>query len=373
MLDTRAADGVARVQLRRLAKAFAGTRALDDVSVEVGPGEILGVTGPSGAGKSTLCRVVAGVEAASAGDLLIDGTPMTGVPPERRRVAFMFESYALYPHLSVFENVSFPLQAPGAPRLSRAQLTERVQGLLRLVELEGLEARRPAQLSGGQRQRVALCRALAQEPRAYVLDEPLSHLDAKLRHSLRGAIRRRLARTDAPTIWTSPDALETVAVADRVAVLVAGRIRQVGSPMDVYRRPATMEVARLVGDPPMNLLVGAVREVGGTLRFHHGSFDLAFPGPLRARLQATGRREVVALGVRPAEIRIVAGDEASVHGDVWVWEPFGMHGIASVRLGPDIVKVKVPRTRSFRPGDRVALDLLTAEPAVFDVATGCVI
>jgi multiple sugar transport system ATP-binding protein len=373
MPGVTARDGVGRLELRGLAKAFGATRALDGVSLEVGPGEILGITGPSGAGKSTLCRLVAGVETASAGDVLIDGSPVTEVPPERRRVALMFESYALYPHLSVLENVSFPLRAPGAPRRSRIELTERVQGLLSLVELEGLEARRPAQLSGGQRQRVALCRALAQEPRAYVLDEPLSHLDAKLRHVLRGAIRRRLARTEVPAIWTSPDALEAFAVADRVAVLIAGRIRQVGSPMEVYRRPATIEVARLAGDPPMNLLPGTVREAGGALRFHHVSFDLALSAALRARLEATGRREDVVLGIRPTEIGIASGDEGRVRGDVWVWEPFGTHGIASVRLGPDIVKVKVPRARSFRPGDRIALDVLAAEPAIFDGATGCAI
>ena len=181
----------------------------------------------------------------------------------------MFESYALYPHLSVFDNVAFPLRAPGVPHLSADAMTARVRDMLRFVELADLEARRPAELSGGQRQRVALSRALAQDARAYVLDEPISHLDAKLRHTLRGAIRRRLIRGEAPTIWTSPDALEVLAVADRVAVLVQGRVRQVGTPSEIYRQPAHLDVARLVGDPPLNLLEGDLVSGAGCLCLRH--------------------------------------------------------------------------------------------------------
>src|SRR6185295_4536192 len=168
------------LELDRLSQRFGDIDALDEVSLTVGPGEILGITGPSGAGKSTLCRIVSGVQTPARGDVCMDGVPVTGVPPDRRRVAIMFESYALYPHLSVFENVAFPLRAPGAPRLSADALTRRVRDVLRFVELGDLEARRPAELSGGQRQRVALSRALVQDARAYVLDEPISHLDAKL-------------------------------------------------------------------------------------------------------------------------------------------------------------------------------------------------
>jgi ABC-type sugar transport system ATPase subunit len=357
------------LQLRGVGKVFGTTRALEAVDLDVGPGEILGVTGASGAGKSTLCRVVAGLETPSAGDVLIDGTRVTALPPERRRVAVMFESYALYPQLTVFENVAFPLRAPGAPRRQATDLAARVRELLRFVELERLEARRPGELSGGQKQRVALCRALVQEPRAWLLDEPLSHLDAKLRHVLRGAIRRRLAATDAPTVWTSPDAIEALAVADRVAVLVAGRVAQVAPPAEVYRRPATVEVARLVGDPPMNLVGGTVVEDGGTLRFRHAGFSLPLPPPLAARLRSRGPRDGVVLGLRPAEIRVADGAGVAP-GEVWIWEPFGKYGVLTVRLGPDVVKVKVARAGSWAPGAPVALDLSAAEPALFDAATG---
>jgi multiple sugar transport system ATP-binding protein len=327
------------------------------------------VTGPSGAGKSTLCRLVSGLETPSEGDVVMDGAHVTAVPAERRRVAFMFESYALYPQLTVFDNVAFPLRAPGAPRRTGAEVAVRVRELLRFVELEGLEGRRPAELSGGQKQRVALCRALVQEPRAWLLDEPLSHLDAKLRHVLRGAIRRRLTGTDTPTLWASPDAVEALAVGDRVAVLVQGRILQVAPPADIYRRPSTVEVARLVGDPPMNLMAGRVVDEHGTLRFRHAAFGLPVPRELAARLARGPGREGVVLGLRPYEISIGDG-AAAARGEVWVWEPLGKYGILTVRLGADVVKVKVANTRRWTPGEVVPLDLSAAEPALFDAATG---
>jgi ABC-type sugar transport system ATPase subunit len=358
------------LELERLSQRFGDIDALDEVSLAVGPGEILGVTGPSGAGKSTLCRIVSGVQTPSRGDVCIDGVPVTRVQPERRRVAIMFESYALYPHWSVFDNVAFPLRAPGAPRLAPDAMTARVRDLLRFVELAELEARRPAELSGGQRQRVALSRALAQDARVYVLDEPISHLDAKLRHTLRGAIRRRLIRGSAPTIWTSPDALEVLAVADRVAVLVKGRVRQVGPPSEIYRRPAHLDVARLVGDPPLNLLeVDLVSGAGGLCLRHH-AFVLPLPARLRERL-ATGRHQARAvLGLRPAEIGLAVAGSTGVAARVWVWEPLGRYGILSVRLGEDVVKLKVPRGLRFHPGDLVTLDLDGAEPLLFDPAEG---
>lgn len=353
-----------RLEVRGLGKTFGAARALEAVDLAVGPGEILGVTGPSGAGKSTLCRVVAGVVAPSEGEILLDGAPTTAVPPERRGVAFMFESYALYPHMTVFDNVAFPLRAPGAPRLGATEIAARVREVLQFVELDGFAHRRPGELSGGQKQRVALGRALVQTPRARLLDEPISHLDAKLRHVLRGAIRRRLTQTDAPTIWTSPDAGEVLAVADTVAVLVTGRVVQAATPAEIYRRPSTVEVARLVGDPPMNLLGGSLTERAGMLRFQHAAFSTPLPGP-RATPRAGGE---VVLGLRPSEIRLADGGDA--RGEVWIWEPLGKHGVLTVRLGADVVKVKVSRSRRWTPGESVALDLSAAEPVLFDAATG---
>ena len=363
---------MSRLELRGLGKTFGSTRALDDVHLAVGRGEILGVTGASGAGKSTLCRVVAGLEAPSDGFVVLDGTDVTTLVPERRRVAIMFESYALYPQLTVFENIAFPLRAPGARRRSRSEIAARVREMLAFVELEALAERRPSELSGGQKQRVALCRALVQEPRARVLDEPISHLDAKLRHVLRGAIRRRLVATDAPTLWTSPDAGEALAVADRVAVLVAGRVAQAATPAEIYRRPATLDVARLVGDPPMNLLRGRLVDERGTLRVRHDAFALAVPLALRPALERRVHGDGVVVGLRPADIRVSDGPGAT-RGEVWIWEPLGKFGILSVRLGPDIVKLKIAKARGWTPGETVSLDLGGAEPLLFDAATGAAV
>jgi len=359
-----------RLTLEAIERRFGEVEALCGVDVAVEAGEILGITGASGAGKSTLCRIVSGVETPTGGEVRIDGVPVTRMPPERRRVAAMFESYALYPHLAVFDNVAFPLRAPGAPRLTRAAIAARVRELLCLVELDGLEERRPAELSGGQRQRVALCRALVQDARASVLDEPISHLDAKLRHALRGTIRRRLTRAGAPAIWTSPDALETMAVADRVAVLVRGRLRQVGTPDDVYRRPATLDVARLVGDPPLNLLRGEVVREGGALAFRHAGLVLPLPASVARRLELGDADRQAVLGLRPAEIALARDGAAGVAASVWVWEPLGRYGILSVRLGEDLIKLKAPRGLRFQPGETVVLDFAAAEPLLFDPVEG---
>src|SRR4030095_11850457 len=248
-------------------------------------------------------------------------------------------------------------------------LTRHVRDVLRFVELADLEHRRPAELSGGQRQRVALSRALVQDARAFVLDEPISHLDAKLRHTLRGAMRRRLARGTAPTIWTSPDAAEVLAVADRVAVLVAGRVRQVGAPTDIYRRPAHLDVARLVGDPPLNLLEGELVADGRGLQFRHPALTLPLPGDVGQRVEAGPASRRGVLGLRPAELRIGPATGGAL-ARVWVWEPLGRYGILTVRLGDDLVRLKVERGRAFQAGDALTRPPGSAEPLLFDATQG---
>ncbi len=361
------------LELKGVGKRYGGVPALEGVDLTVEAGEIFGLTGPSGSGKTTTCRIIAGVEPLTQGEVRIDGSCVNRLSPQERAAAFMFESYALYPHMTVFDNIAFPLRAPARKgRYPRAEERERVRRVLRLVELEGFEKRYPSELSGGQKQRVALCRALVQEPTVYLLDEPLSHLDAKLRHELRGEIRRMLTRSEVPTVWTSPDALETLAAADRLGVLVGGRVVQMGSPNEVYRRPNHVAVARLMGDPAMNLLEGRLEQAGDAFVFRHPAFSLRLADGVRRRVEEASLGDRIILGIRPGDIGVQPGErsDGAVSAEIYVYEPLGKYGILSVRLDQDVVKVKVHGEASYRIGDSVSLDLARAELLAFDPRTG---
>ena len=278
------------LKLTSVDKRYGDTAALERLDLEIGPGEILALTGPSGAGKTTTCRLISGIEAPDAGEILLGVRRLDNLSPQERRVSYMFESYALYPQLSVRDNVAFPLRAPGRRmRYDERTIASRVSEVLELVEMADLAQRMPAALSGGQKQRVALCRALVQDATAYLLDEPISHLDAKLRHKLRGAIRRRLRQSGVPTLWCSPDGLEALSVADRVAVLIGGRIEQVDTPMRVYLTPASVKVARLLGDPPTNLLQGELGRQSDRLVFRCDGLSIDLPEAV-ARRGRDGRK-----------------------------------------------------------------------------------
>lgn len=361
---------VSRLELRGIGKQFGKNRALEQLDLEIGPGEIVGMTGPSGAGKTTTCRLVAGLEFPSEGGVCFDGKNSNTLSTQHRNVAFMFESYALYPHFTVLDNITFPLRAPKhRNRYRPEEIQRRAAELIQGVEIEGLENRFPNELSGGQRQRVALCRTLIQEPRVYLLDEPISHLDAKLSYRLRGEIRRRLIQTETPTLWTSPNALEALSIADRVLVLVGGQVQQMGTPQEVYRHPANTEVARLVGDPPINLLTGTIGRENGTLFFQHEAFRLPLTESLKTRFEARARGKVT-VGIRPTEIHVMEGEGEGHTGDVYVFEPFGKYVILSVRLGSDIIKVKTPRLRPYQPGEKVRLQFEDSNLLAFDTEAG---
>jgi iron(III) transport system ATP-binding protein len=239
------------VSLERLSKLFPdpqdpgrSVRAVDDVSLEVRPGELVTLLGPSGCGKTTILRMVAGFEEPTAGDVRLEGQVVTGVPPHRRPTAMVFQSYAIFPHLSVAENVAFGLRMRGLPA---AEVGRRVEAILELVQLGGLGGRTPDRLSGGQQQRVALARAVVVEPKVLLFDEPLSNLDAKLRTEMRGEIRAIQRRVGITAIYVTHDQTEAMALSDRIVVMRAGRIEQIGTPVEIYGRPATRFVADFVG------------------------------------------------------------------------------------------------------------------------------
>jgi multiple sugar transport system ATP-binding protein len=364
-------DGASGLLARNICKTFQA-EVLTNVSVDVAPGELLAVTGPSGAGKTTLCRILAGLEHAELGSIWLGGTDITRLSAGRRRVAFMFESYALYPHLRVRENALSPLLALG--NAAHADDNRRVNEMLELLEISHLADRLPGALSGGQKQRVGLARTLVQTPSLFLLDEPISHLDAKLRHKLRGEIRRRLSAQAAPVIWTTPDGMEALSVGDRVAVIADGKIEQIGTPEQVWLNPASVQVARLLGDPPINLLPGKLQSDGDTIYFHCPRFRLALP-PRIARVAASLKDAGAFLGARPDAIALTAVDApGAVPAEIYSCEPFGKHTIITVDLGELLLKLKASAQDALRVGDKIGQMVgLTFSPGglmLFDATTG---
>ncbi len=242
---------MATVEARRVTKQFDEVRAVDGIDLVAKEGEFLVLLGPSGCGKTTLMRMIAGLEHPTSGDIVIDGNVVTELPPRARNVAMVFQSYALYPHLTVEKNISFPLRAVGMPK---DQIRRKVDWAARMFGIERLLGRKPRQLSGGERQRVALARAVVREPVVFLLDEPLSNLDAKLRNSARDELKQFQRSLGTTTIYVTHDQAEAMGLGDRIAVLNQGRVRQVGTPQEIYSNPVDIFVATFIGSPPMNLI-----------------------------------------------------------------------------------------------------------------------
>jgi multiple sugar transport system ATP-binding protein len=355
------------ISLERVSKRFSGAQAvdgpggsrlprpaLDGVTLSAARGEIVVVVGPSGCGKSTTLRLVAGLDEPDEGTVAIAGRSMKGVPPQERDVAMVFQGYALYPQMTVRQILEFPLRMRKATASARAQAVDEVAALLRI---ERLLDRRPGELSGGERQRVAMGRAIVRKPRVFLFDEPLSNLDASLRGDLRLEIGRLVRRLGVTALYVTHDHVEAMTLADRIAVMKAGRIAQVGTPREIYERPATSFVGTFVGSPPMNLL--AARVEGDALVA--GPFRLPLPrGPLPRRLE---------VGVRPEHVRFGGDREGGVPGEVVAVEPLGAETHLLVRVGDIELRARAPGWDAPRRGDpvRVAVD---AERAMVFSAEG---
>ena len=360
------------LRLEQVSKSFAANDAVRDLSIDAKPGEIIAVTGPSGAGKTTTCRLIAGLETPNSGIITVAAREVTRLPPQMRSVSIMFESFALYPMMTVADNIAFAMRAPTRDdRADEAEIARRLKDVLALTEMSELSGRLPHELSGGQKQRVALCRALALDSMVYLLDEPISHLDAKLRHKLRAALRRRLVASATPTLWSTPDSMEALSVADRVAVLIEGRLQQFDHPVTIYKRPANTRVARLVGDPAMNLLRGSLVRESGALLFRNQAISLTLPEEARVRIDTGKSMSEVVLGIRAADIEIASnsGDDArSV--EVNSYEPFGKYAIVGAKLGADTIKAKFFHVPPVAVDDVLSIRLHAANAVVFDGATG---
>ena len=326
---------MARVDFESVEKIYeGGTQALYDCSLSIADGELLVLVGPSGCGKSTLLRLLAGLEAPTRGVIRIDGRVVNDESPQSRNVAMVFQDYALYPHMTVRENLAFPLRMK---RLARDDVASRVAKTAELLELGALLDRLPRQLSGGQRQRVAMGRALVREPDAFLLDEPLSNLDAKLRSQVRAEIETLQRRTGATMLYVTHDQVEAMTLGDRVAVLHEGRLQQVATPRALYQEPENVFVAGFVGSPPMNLLAARVAaDANGRPALGVAGTRLALEGALR-ELAAKYEGATLTVGVRPESLALVApGGDASLPARVEHVELLGHETLVHLRIADDI-------------------------------------
>jgi multiple sugar transport system ATP-binding protein len=362
---------MASVALRDIWKRFGEVQALRGVSFECKDGESFCLLGPSGAGKTTTIRVIAGIETPEKGEVLLDNKPISGLLPQQRDVAVAFESYALYPQLTVFENLAFPLRAPiRASQYTEDEVKKRVDEVANMLGIGDLLARYPRQLSGGQRQRAALGRALVRRPKVYLLDEPIAHLDAKLRHRMRGELRKIQTELGITTIYATPDQLEALSMADTIAVINKGKVEQIGTPDDIYDRPANVFVGCFVGDPPMNILTTVLD--AETLVVHSdGSFQVPIPSVDRPLLLEQVGRGELKVGIRPKDIQLVAESAEIVHarGRVKDIDTLGQTTAVIVMVGSAGVKVKVPTAQAPDPGSNVGLVLDTSKFHYFDART----
>ncbi|GIG58564.1 sugar ABC transporter ATP-binding protein [Longispora fulva] len=355
------------VGLQKITKAFPdGTVAVDNVSLDVRDGEVMVLLGPSGCGKSTLLRIIAGLEDPTTGQLLLDGEPALDIPPRDRHVAMVFQDYALYPQLTVAGNIAFPLRLAG---VSVEEQSERVADVAAALGIGELLNRKPSQLSGGQRQRVAMGRAIVRRPRLFLMDEPLSSLDSGLRAELRAEISSMVRDLGATTVYVTHDQAEALTVADRIAIMRRGVLQDVGTPAEVYGRPATMYVAALLGTPKINLLEAVVHVYDGSrVALRIGEQELNVPwDDLRARALAHYHGERIVVGLR-AEALVAGGHE--LRGRVRYVEHHGHESLAYLDIGAFAVVIDDPTGPVTAPKlDRGFLARFRKRPDVQTVAT----
>ncbi len=345
---------MSRVTLKHLSRSFGPFVAVRDLSLEIPDGTLLCLVGPSGSGKTTTLRLMAGLERPDSGEIWLDDDEISGLEPRERHVGVMFQGYALYPQMSVRDNIAYPLKVRGTARVEREA---RVAEVARLLEIDGLLNRAVQQISGGQQQRVALARAIVQRPRLFLLDEPISNLDAVLRSTMRAEIRRLQKMLGATTIVVSHDQLDALAMADLIAIMKDGVIQQLGTPDEVYERPSNTFVARFIGEPQMNLLPATLEHSNGGLGVRVLGHWLPVTDAARQLLEAAPTRDVVT-GVRPRAIRIQHdAADGRIPAAVYLVAPEGSRVIYQFLIGGDRLTVEAEPELRLSEGEEVYLNL----------------
>jgi multiple sugar transport system ATP-binding protein len=362
---------MAEIVLRDIEKYFGDNYVIRKLNLTIKNREFVVLLGPSGCGKTTTLRAIAGLEDVDRGDILIDGKPVQGLEAGERDIAFVFQLFALYPHLTAYENIAFPLRAT---RASKAGVATKVREVARALGIEHLLAKRPSQLSGGDMQRVAIGRALVRRPKALLMDEPIGALDAKLREEMRSELKRLHIENDATTVYVTHDQVEAMALADRIAIMNEGVLQQVGAPSEVYRYPANLFVAQFVGSPVMNISKARVATNGAAAKVVIGDDGIAFdfPAALPERLAAAGEQQgELTLGVRPEAVLVAREARPGyVPVEAHIIEPLGAYDIVDLKVGKQFLRARTASGFVPRVGEPVWAKLDEAQTHFFDAGTG---
>ncbi len=343
------------VNFEGIEKSFGAVRVLEELSLKVAPGEFLVLLGASGSGKTTALRILAGLETASSGRVLIGGRDVTDILPKYRDVSMVFQSYALYPHKTVAENIGFPLKVRKVPTAERDVAVKEAASQ---VQIDMLLDRYPRQLSGGQRQRVALARAMVRRPSVFLMDEPLSNLDAKLRGHMRAELKHMQSTLGTTTIYVTHDQIEAMTLAHRVAILEKGVLQQLDTPAKIYNDPANLFVAQFIGSPPMNVVHGSLE--ASAFKTTGASVSLPVSGSIAKAI----------LGVRPEDCAVVAPSKGNIRGEIYAVELIGDHTLVTVKTGADMLTVKASKEFSGAIGENIGISVVKDRLFVFDAATG---
>jgi len=345
---------VSEIRLERIHKIYKETRAVDDVSLTISHGEFMVLLGPSGCGKTTLLRSIAGLEDIDAGSVMIGDRDVTDMPPRNRKIAMVFQSYAVFPHMTVYENIAFGLRMQ---KLDKGEIDKRVKSSADLLHIENLLERYPSQISGGQRQRIAVARAIAMESGVLLMDEPLSNLDALLRLEMRAELKRLLSEIGSTTVYVTHDQVEAMSMGDRIAVMRTGKILQLGKPLDIYQTPVDRFVGGFIGNPPMNFVTATLERSGDGL-----SAGVEAAGSVKVDATHTDLLKgyvgkPVTLGIRAENIEVVSDGPAddSLRAHVLVVEPLGSHDLLTVQLGSELLKVSTRPDQEIKPNQDIQL------------------
>jgi multiple sugar transport system ATP-binding protein len=359
---------MAQIEFHQVAKRYAnGHVALQNLSLQIKDKEFLVLLGPSGCGKSTTLNMIAGLEEVTEGSLRFDNVEVNGLPAHQRDVAMVFQSYALYPHKNVYENIAFGLRMRKYPQ---REIDARVRAAAQSLEIEHLLDRRPAQLSGGQRQRVALGRAMVRQPAVFLMDEPLSNLDAALRVSMRARIKALHQSMQTTFVYVTHDQAEALTLADRIVVMRQGVVQQIGTPDDIYERPANKFVANFLGSPPINFIDGVLQDDGQGLCFRCGDLSLAFDEETR-RILANRVGQAVSVGLRAEDIDEDASyEDCCLTGDITSVLPVGSDQLIGLKSVGQAMFFRVDKERSCRVGEHLSLSINRRRLHIFDQASG---